>query len=513
MRKLAASGAVGGTVALAVAATGLSGRAAAEPADRGGPADVVTIGDVRRHLAEFQRIAERSGGNRAAQTPGEERSVAYVVGRLRRAGYAPQVQRFGYVLFEETRAAEFAQVEPVRAEFTADGDFQTMLYSGAGDVTARAVAVDVPPEGATGTSGCEPGDFQGFPRGAIALLQRGTCRFTDKAANAQAAGASAVVIFDVSGTKKALAGSLGRPFTLPVLGVSHAVGVRLVKAAADGRLRLRVAAHTVNTQRRSVNVVADAPGGDERRVVVVGAHLDSVRKGPGINDNATGAAAVLAVAERFGALPAGARRNRVRFAWWGAEEDGLRGSDHYVRTLPAADRARIGAVLNFDMLGSPNGVRGVYDGDASGGTPVEEFAPPPGSARIERLFRDYFAARRLPTAEQAFDGRSDYGPFVVRGIPAGGMATGAEQVKTAAEAATFGGTAGKPYDPCYHAACDTVANVDMRLLDTNVDGAAHVTQRLAAGPLPVKRASRRTVSGRAADSVTWGPDGGLRWTR
>ncbi|GAA4100542.1 M28 family peptidase [Actinomadura miaoliensis] len=513
MRKLAASGAVGGTVALAVAATGLTGTAAAVPADPAGPADPVAIGDVRRHLAEFQRIAERSGGNRAAQTPGEERSVAYVAGRLRRAGYAPRVQRFAYVRFEETKPAEFAQVEPQRAAFTANADFQTMLYSGAGDVTARAVAVDVPPEGTTATSGCERGDFQRFPRGAIALLQRGTCRFTEKAANAQAAGASAVVIFDVPGSKEALAGSLGRPFTLPVLGASHAVGARLVKAAAGGRLRLRIAAHAVNTERRSANIVADTPGGDARRVVVVGAHLDSVRTGPGINDNATGAAAVLAVAERFGALSGKALRNRVRFAWWGAEEDGLRGSDHYVRTLAAAERDRIAAALNFDMLGSTNGVRGVYDGDASGGTPVREFAPPPGSAEIEKLFRGYFAARRLPTAEQAFDGRSDYGSFVVRGIPAGGMATGAGEVKTAAEAATFGGTAGKPYDPCYHAACDTGENVDLRLLDTNVDGAAYVTRRLAAGPLPAKGPGRRLVSGRTAASVTWGPDGDVRWTR
>ena len=102
------------------------------------------------------------------------------------------------------------------------------------------------------------------------------------------------------------------------------------------------------------------------------------------------------------------------------------------------------------MVGSPNYVRFVYDGDGSGEGP----AGPPGSAQIEQLFTSYFASQSLASEPTAFDGRSDYGPFIAVGIPAGGLFTGAEGVKTAAQAAVYGGTAGVAYDPCYHQACD-----------------------------------------------------------
>ena len=102
------------------------------------------------------------------------------------------------------------------------------------------------------------------------------------------------------------------------------------------------------------------------------------------------------------------------------------------------------------MLGSPNYVRFVYDGDGSA-TPD---AGPNGSATIEDIFLDYFAKVGLATEPTAFDGRSDYGPFIAVGIPAGGLFSGAEEIKTAEEAAIYGGTAGVAYDPCYHQACD-----------------------------------------------------------
>ena len=123
-------------------------------------------------------------------------------------------------------------------------------------------------------------------------------------------------------------------------------------------------------------------------------------------------------------------------------------------TLPEAERRKIAAMLNFDMLASPNFVRFVYDGDQNAFPPPP--MAPPGSGGIEKIFTDYFASRGLASSPTEFSGRSDYGPFIAQGVPAGGLFTGAEAIKTAAEAATYGGAAGEQYDPCYHTYCDTL---------------------------------------------------------
>jgi Peptidase family M28 len=133
------------------------------------------------------------------------------------------------------------------------------------------------------------------------------------------------------------------------------------------------------------------------------------------------------------------------------------------------------ANLHFDMLGSPNHVRFVYDGDgAATGTDG-----PPGSAQIEDPFNDYFASQGLATEPTAFDGRSDHGPFIAVGIPAGGLFSGAEGVKTAEQAAVYGGTAGEPDDPCYRQPRDDITNLGTKALFELGDGAAHAVMTLA----------------------------------
>jgi hypothetical protein len=222
------------------------------------------------------------------------------------------------------------------------------------------------------------------------------------------------------------------------------------------------------------NVIADSPAGRDENIVVVGAQLDSVSAGPGIQDNGSGAAAILEIALQLAELDLDAR-NSVRFAWWGAEESGLLGSTHYVGSLTDAERAKIALNLNFDMIGSPNFVRFVYDGDGSD-TPTPG---PPGSDVIERVFLDYFMHEGLANKPMLFDGRSGYLAFVDAGIPAGGLFTGAEGIKTPEEVAVFGGSAGDQYDPCYHLACDTFDNVSLAALDQMTDAAAHAIFTLA----------------------------------
>jgi hypothetical protein len=224
----------------------------------------------------------------------------------------------------------------------------------------------------------------------------------------------------------------------------------------------------------SYNVLAESKAGRPDNVVVVGAHLDSVYAGPGIQDNGSGSAAILEVAQQMANVQSS---NGVRFALWGADEAGLAGSSYYVNNLDFEQQLNIALYLNFDMIGSPNHVFFVYDGDNSDA--VGAGPGPFGSAQIEKLFERFYADRGIPSAGTDFDGRSDYFPFIMQGIPSGGLFTGAEGIKTPAQAAIWGGTAGQPYDPCYHQACDTYDNVNLRALDVNSDALAFATLRYA----------------------------------
>jgi Zn-dependent M28 family amino/carboxypeptidase len=298
-----------------------------------------------------------------------------------------------------------------------------------------------------------------------------------KAANAEAAGYDAVIIFNEGqeGRTDVVEGTLGSPdFSIPVVGASFATGEELYDATQKGKVVVRVFTSTVSETRVSSNVIADTPQGRADRTLVVGAHLDSVIEGPGINDNGSGSSTVLETALQMSKLDI-KPHNRVRFAFWGAEESGLLGSEHYVKSLSERQLDQITLNLNFDMLASPNYVRFVYDGDSSATPDDDEVVIPAGSAKIEQVFKRYFAAKGLSTAPTPFDGRSDYGPFIEAGIPAGGLFTGAEEEKTERQQEVYGGTAGEPYDSCYHKVCDDISNLNIEALNEMSDGVAHAT--------------------------------------
>ncbi|MET9291530.1 M28 family metallopeptidase [Streptomyces sp. NPDC003077] len=227
--------------------------------------------------------------------------------------------------------------------------------------------------------------------------------------------------------------------------------------------KLDAAGYTTRLQQFSTggatgwNLIADWPGGDPNQVLMAGAHLDSVSAGPGINDNGSGSAGILETAlavSRAGLTP----KKHLRFAWWGAEELGMRGSQAYVNSLPATDRSKISGYLNFDMIGSPNPGYFVYDDDR----------------QIESTFKSYFASINVPTEiETEGDGRSDHAPFKNVGVPVGGLFSGADYTKTSAQAQKWGGTAGRPFDSCYHRSCDTTANLSDTSLDRNTDAIAY----------------------------------------
>jgi len=249
-------------------------------------------------------------------------------------------------------------------------------------------------------------------------------------------------------------------------------------------------------------VIAELPGKNDGNVVMAGAHLDSVQRGPGIQDNGSGSAALLEVAEQIAKLKP---QNTLRFAWWGAEEAGLIGSTQYVNGLSAAELDRIALYLNFDMVGSPNYIFMAYDADESGFTaPVPV---PDGSIAIEDLFESYYTLVGEPYDDAAFSGRSDYQAFINNNIPSGGLFTGAEVVKTPEQESIWGGTAGEQFDPCYHLACDTFANISLHALDVNSDAIAAAVLTYAYSTETVNGVPGKDVPGGFTFPPPAGPEG------
>ena len=432
----------------------------------------VTAANAIRHLEAFQQIADDNDGNRAAGTPGYDASVEYVVSRMEAAGYDVTVQEFDFLWSDER--SELERISPNPTVYQNGIDFvRNQFDTGTpqGEATGPLVLVDLvldapdlPPN--SSTSGCEAADFAGFPAGGVALVQRGTCGFNVKVLNAQAAGASAVIVMNE--------GQPGRTGLIGMIGDATGLTIPAVFATFDAGFDLAQtpgATVRVNVEfdteiRPTANVFAETPGGRDDNVVMIGAHLDSVPEGPGINDNGSGSAALIEVAEKMRKVDV---ENKVRFAWWGAEEYGLIGSDHYVFGLSDEERDDIALYLNFDMVASPNYVRFVYDGDGS----AFGLAGPPGSAEIEALYQDFYRDRDLEFEPTEISFRSDYAAFFDVGIPFGGLFTGAEGVKTPEEAVVYGGIAGEQYDPCYHLECDTIDNISVEVFDVNIDAIAY----------------------------------------
>ena len=460
----------------------------------------VTLEGVREHQAAFQAIADANGGNRAAGTPGYDASVDYVVQTMEAAGWNVTLHEFP---FTYVPPPTLQQLTPVSATY----ETGVFTGSGTGTVTGNVIPVDinlVPPRASS--SGCEAADFAGLNFSGpndIALIQRGTCDFGVKAQNAQNAGAEAVIIFNQGNDptrEDLIIGTLlptGAGVTIPVVGASFANGVALAQPGSTARVQVDPA-----ESRPQVNVIAELPGKNDDNVVMAGAHLDSVQRGPGIQDNGTGSAALLEVGQTLSKLKP---QNTIRLAWWGAEEAGLIGSNQYVASLSQEELDRIALYLNFDMIGSPNYIFMVYDSDESGFTaPVPV---PAGSTAIEDLFESFYTLRGEPYDDAEFSGRSDYQAFILNGIPAGGLFTGAEVPKTPAQVAIWGGVAGAQYDPCYHLACDTYDNINLHALDVNSDAVAFAVLTYAYSTQTVNGVKGKKVPGNFAIPAPAGPEG------
>ncbi|KAE8378978.1 hypothetical protein BDV26DRAFT_260352 [Aspergillus bertholletiae] len=311
--------------------------------------------------------------------------------------------------------------------------------------------------------GCDASDFPSDVSGAIALISRGVCPFGTKSDLAGKAGAVAAVVYN--NEQGSLSGTLGNPTPdhVATWGLSDADAAPILEKLSkgekvDGIAYMDAIVETIHT----TNIIAQTTEGDPENCVMLGGHSDSVAEGPGINDDGSGSLTLLELATLLTQYRV---NNCVRFAWWAGEEEGLLGSDYYVSVLTPEENLKIRLFMDYDMLASPNFAYQVYN--------ATNAVNPVGSEELRDLYVGFYDAHDLNHTYIPFDGRSDYDAFIRHGIPGGGIATGAEGIKTPEEQEMFGGIAGAWYDPCYHQICDDLDNVKLVAWEWNTKLVAH----------------------------------------
>lgn len=434
--------------------------------DLGGEISAEAIG---RHLSALDQIARDNGGIRTSGTPGYDASVDYVAGELEALGWQVTTPQFGFATFEELPGGSLEVGGG--PTFSAGDDMHAMIYSAGGDVTAEVATVGFDDSaGGRGDQGCDASDWEGFPEGAIALTPPGPCLRRDTVEHAQEAGAVALVVANPDWE----AGQARRPTLLfpdgieiPVISAIGEVGEALQAAAEDGD-EVHLAVETDVGQAPVRNVVAQH--GEGEPVVMLGAHLDSVLDGPGINDNASGAAAVLEIAHL---LTDAGHPGTIRVGFWAGEEFGLHGSRDYVTSQPGLS-GELGAYLNLDMLGSINAVPMVYRNSGA----------PEGSEAISDFLLAWLQSQGVPAEPEDLSSGSDHYFFAEEGVPIGGIFSGATEEVSAEQAEANDGEAGEPMDPCYHLLCDTAQNVDAEQAALYAQAAAAAAMLIVRGELP-----------------------------
>jgi hypothetical protein len=423
----------------------------------------VTADGMLAHLRALQDIAGANGGNRAAGTPGYDASVDYVAKVLRGRGFDVLTPQFD-------RLSTISAGKP------------TLTVAGRSyPVDQASLLVRTPAGGLTGTpirpsqsAGCTAGDYPPVvPRGSIAVVDDSRCSVVDKQNSALAKGATALIVISQptgSGAPPTLfSPGYYNQLTVPVAVVGALGGAALGTGTAPVRLVL----DAENVKITSRNVLAQTKTGSPHDVVMVGAHLDGPRGGPGINDNGSGVAAVLETAQQLGPLPP--VNNAVRFVFWGADQDGPNGAMNYVFGLDPERLNDIALYLDFVMLGSANAGFFTDDGDQSGppGAGISAADVPEGSAGIERTLAAYLYLDGKRPADMPLSTRTDYHPFMVAGVPVGGMTGGASQTKTTVQARLWGGQVGVSFDPNYQSARDTVGNINREALGVMGSGVGY----------------------------------------
>ncbi len=406
----------------------------------------ITESDLRTHLDALAAVTVGADGFRTVGSTGFDAAADLVAADLRAAGWQVHDDTFTTPIFVDDGGSELI----VDGQTYATGvDVAPLIFAPGGDVEGRVVAIDWETSTSTG-KGCSASGYGDLPAGAIVLVPPGGCYRRDQVVAAQQAGAAGFI----AGYPGMVSGKVLRPtlldpdgLAIPAIAATRTVIERLATVAAAGGTA-RLVTHTSTTTGPTRSIIADLPGRSPDAVIMLGAHLDSVFDGPGINDNGSGVAALLEIARALaGSDPAAT----VRLALWSAEETGLHGSFSYVQHLATAERQAIRVYLNADMVASTNGYAGVYD----------EIGAPAGSQAVRDLLVAAVERAGGTPVTVAVGGASDHLPFQQAGIPIGGVFSGANEIVTPEQAAASGSTPGLPAAPCYHLACDDGSDVDL----------------------------------------------------
>jgi hypothetical protein len=486
--------------------------------------ECIKTDDLWQHMQAFWQIAQDNPGpdghpSRNSGEPGYKASVDYVANLMKQAGYDVTIQPYTFDYFAYQGVPSLSEVSPTAHDYTLVSDWNPGPSLGSTTAQLQTVGGTVLPPTGGSTSGCDPSDFNGFVAGHIALIQRGTCTFSQKIANAQAAGASGVIIFNEGNTPArsgVFVGSLSSVPSIPVAFTSFAIGNDLTTQTLAGPVTMSLSVQGIHDPNRlDYNVIADSKGGDPHHVVVVDAHLDAIY-GAGMLDNASGSATILDIAQKLKNVNP---RNKLRFIWFGGEELGLFGSLHYVNNLSPSELADTRYDLDADVTATPNYIIGVLDPAAvdffsrtvSTQFPAQVYEP----SKVARdQMVNYFDSIGKnheffsPVGTDAFS-------FNVAGVPASGVLTGQDCCKSQDEVNLFGGFTGN-YEgnvPSFDGGCvdlpfrwcDNLDNNDKNVMTFISKAFADSTVRMAfnksvvwagetAAARRAKAASRRTTA-------------------
>ncbi|KAG0204066.1 Leucyl aminopeptidase yscIV [Mortierella sp. GBA30] len=446
--------------------------------------DKLQTSAIFAHLEQLYDIALKHNNSRSVMN-GYLASAAYVQTQLKEkaAGFCElSTQEFKVPVWKELEEPHLSSLglggDQVWIEYQNKIDFQNFRYNGP--------SASLEHQGIQGVDnhGCAAKDHKKVG-GKIAIIEEGSteCDLWTAAYHAQKAGATGILFYNSPSRKALLYSNIrvsswkeGDPLiAIPVLSITNSLGSTLLQNQHSTTLSL--ATKNSQTVESTINVLCTTMQGQTKDTIVIGAHLDSVPEGPGIVDNGSGSSAVLEIvltlAKNAKSLEI---RNRVVFAWWGAEEIGLLGSKHYVRDLVHQGleaKQNIALNLNFDMLASPNYVPFIHNGT----TAPEALMVP--SLKLDSLLAEYFHFSKKDFEYAALTRGSDYRPFLTEGIPAGGLMTGASSKKTMDQRKRFGGVANAQLDPCYHKSCDTLDNVSKEALELMSQAALHAITKLS----------------------------------
>ncbi|KAJ3120087.1 Leucyl aminopeptidase yscIV [Nowakowskiella sp. JEL0407] len=435
---------------------------------------------IETHLKAFDEIGSRIG-NRAIGI-GHEESAKYVIDKLSVLNgihghpYNITTQYFHAPVWKELAPPKVSVSGKWNGTLIAGVDIRSMRYGG-----PSAVLIDKKLKHVE-SGGCDESHFSDFPTDHIALIKAGEgCEPWISASNAEKANASAVIFYNPPRYKSLLGARVrivewkkGDPLMgIPVLSMTHSLGE--IFKSIETKIFVSITVKNKLTIEKTFNVLAETFRGNQSNTIIVGAHLDGVPDGPGLVDNGSGSAAVLEVAiQLFKSGIINKLKNRIRFAWWGAEEVGLLGSRHYVRELKAKNPEefkKIAMSLNHDMLGSPNGIPYIHDGYSA----PDEIKN--ASIAIQKIYGEFWNFTHPRSARQFYSepyefkpmiAGSDFLPFVTNGIPTGGLETGAGEIisrELAERHKTRKVIANAPHDPCYHQKCDGLSNINKDLIE------------------------------------------------